>query len=56
MLIAQTKKNLKKKLDKRLKNIEKEFAKLTGKKVLKMQARKKNYLAYLKVVNLTVQN
>ena len=50
------KKNLKRKLEETLKNIEKEFKKLTGKKVLKMQGRKKNYLAYLKVVNLMVQN
>ena len=49
------KKNLKTKLDKRLKNIEKEFEKLTAKKVLKLQRRKKNYLAYLKTVNLMVQ-
>ena len=50
------KKNLKKKLDKRLKNIEKEFEKLTGKKVLKIQGTKTNYLAYFKVVNWRVQN
>ena len=50
------KKNLKRKLEETLKNIEKEFKKLTGKKMLKMQGRKKNYLAYLKVVNLMVQN
>ena len=34
-LDSTKKKNLKKKLDKRLKNIENEFEKLTGKKVLK---------------------
>ena len=50
------KKNLKKKLDTRLKNIEKEFEKVTGKKVLKIQGTKTNYLAYTKVVNLRVQN
>ena len=50
------KKNLQKKLDKRLKNIEKEFEKLTGKKVLKIQGTKTNYLAYFKVVNWRVQN
>ena len=38
---STNKKNLKKKLEKRLKNIEKEFAKLTGKNVLKMKGRKK---------------
>ena len=41
-LDSTKKKNLKKKLDKHLKNIEKEFGKLTRKKVLKMQGRKKN--------------
>ena len=54
-LDSTKKKNLKKKLDKRLKNIEKEFEKLTDKKMLKMQGRKKNYLSYIKVVNLRVQ-
>ena len=49
-------KNLKKELGKPLKNIEKEFEKLTGKKVLKMQGRKKNYLLYIKVVNLREKN
>ena len=43
------KKNIKKKLEKRLKNIENEFEKLTGKKVLKMQGRKKNTLHILKL-------
>ena len=56
MLIAQTKKNLKTKLDQRLENIEKEFENLTGKKLLKMQGRKINYLAYLRLVNVSVQN
>ena len=49
-------KNLKKKLDKPLKNLETEFEKVIGKKVLKMQPRKKNYLPYLKVVNLREKN
>ena len=53
---SKKKKNLKKKLPKDLKNIEKEFEKLPGKKVLKMQGRKKNYLPYFKVVNLREQN
>ena len=43
------KKNIKKKLEKRLKNIENEFGRLTGKKVLKMQGRKKNTLHILKL-------
>ena len=38
---STNKKILKNKLEKRLKNIEKEFEKLTGKKVLKMKGRKK---------------
>ena len=54
-LDSTKKKNLKKKLDKHLKNIEKEFEKLTGKKVLKIHGTKTNYLAYIKVVNLRVQ-
>ena len=41
-------KNLKQKLQKRLKNIEKELQKLTGNKVLKMQCRKKNTFHILK--------
>ena len=43
------KKNLKNKLQKRLKNIEKEFAKLTRKKALKRQRRKRNTLHILKL-------
>ena len=49
-------KKLKKKLDKPLKNLQREFEKLIRKKVLKMQPRNKNYLAYLKVVNLREEN
>ena len=55
-LDSTKKKNLKKKLGKRLKNLEKEFEKLTGKKVLKIHGTKKNFLAYIKVINLRVQN
>ena len=43
------KKNLKNKLQKRLKNIEKEFEKLTGKKALKTLCRKRNTLHILKL-------
>ena len=53
---STNKKNLKTKLDQRLENIEKEFENLTGKKLLKMQGRKINYLAYLRLVNVSVQN
>ena len=53
---STNKKNLKTKLDQRLKNIEKEFENLTGKKLLKMQGRKINYLPYLRLVNVSVQN
>ena len=48
-LHSTKKKNLKNKLQKRLKNIEKEFAKLTRKKALKRQRRKRNTLHILKL-------
>ena len=54
MLIAQRKKKLKKKLDNRLKKTEREFVKLNGEKVLKMQGRKNNYLADLESAYLKV--
>ena len=54
MLIAQRKKRLKKKLDNRLKKVEREFVKLNGEKVLKMQGRKNNYLADLEAAYLKV--
>ena len=48
-LHSTKKKNLKNKLQKRLKNIQKEFQKLTGKKALKTQRRKRNTLHILKL-------